>query len=59
LIQQIEGLAVTGDFDTNHSNHGPMEEIKLSEVVVGADQRHCRRQLGNLKAPSNLNFVHI
>jgi hypothetical protein len=36
-----------------------MEEIKLSEVVVGADQRHCRRQLGNLKAPSNLNFVHI
>nr|CAH0100425.1 unnamed protein product [Daphnia galeata] len=45
LEGQIEGLAVTGDFDTNHSNHGPMEEIKLSEVVVGADQRHCRRQL--------------
>jgi hypothetical protein len=40
-------LAVTGDFDTNHSNNQPpMEEIKLSEVVAGADLRQCRPQLG-------------
>ena len=46
LIQQIEGLAVTGDFDTNHSNQPPMEEIKLCEVVEGGDLRHQRPQLG-------------
>ncbi|XP_046639242.1 uncharacterized protein LOC124320405 [Daphnia pulicaria] len=46
LEGQIEGLAVTGDFETNHSNNQPpMEEIKLSEVVAGADLRQCRPQL--------------